>query len=110
MATGKPLSHWRKLTGSIPAGQTVDIDVFSVTSFRSIHYKQSYFSDTENKIKSLEMAVSKQSGSLIDQVSNENFGGLDLSINLVEETSEGKLRVVNNESFAVGFVILKSIM
>lgn len=110
MGTSVAISHWEKLEGEIPASTTLDIDSFLISDLKLVKYLQCFYNVSEDKYKTQEMIGSKENSVLTDQVYSRNGQALDLNVNLVQVSTDGKLRIVNNESFVVSFSILKTFL
>lgn len=111
-----PVSHQRvvrklvSIDGSVPAGQTLDLDTFLLSDFKSIKYIQTFYNDAQTKSKVQEMLATKEAGGISDTVYAKSGDSISLSVNLVIQGTDGRLRVTNNESFDVSFSILKFIL
>ena len=108
MATGVPLSHWRKDSGIIPAGQTIDISTDALSSFKSADFKLVFSNASETIENVLNVKVWKDAGDVKHQVYTQSPFNLDIKPNVLVVGSDAVLRVVNGESFGVNFSLLKA--
>ena len=102
------ISNPVNLIGTIPAGGgTLDLDTLVLSSFRSNKYIIQFFNTAEAKFKQLEMATSKKSGDVSDQVHSKVGDILGVEAKFLVSGTDVVLRLTNNEAFIVSVSALR---
>lgn len=96
-------SVWKKINTNVNASTTTTIDQINLNDFTVMKYIVSIRDITNNKTTSVEMTIRNENGSLDDSVFAKLSGGINFSINAINDAGFLKLNLQNNE--AVGLSI-----
>ncbi len=98
------------LTGTIPPGDSVDLDTLPLVEFSFTKYIIRLFNTAQAKHRGLELVASKKSGGVSDQVYSTVGDSLDVDVNFTTAATDTLLRLANNESYPVSYTILKYLL
>ena len=94
-------SFWRKERRTITSSQTINTLSVSTESFRTAKYIFSFWNDSENKAKSMEMIVNNINSAITDSI----YGRLGnvINVNVDAKINGGNMfiEITNNESYTV---------
>ena len=95
---------------TVAAGQTKDIDSVLSSEFHSVKYQIRLTDVAATKNKVLVARASKKSSDVSDTVYSVLGDSLSVEVKVLEVGSDIVLRLVNNESFDVNGVALKTLL
>jgi len=99
----------RRLSGTIPATSSLDLDATALTDFTFLRYFLSAKNAAGSLVKGMDMSLINKSGVLSDSVFGRN-GSLPLAVNAVVSGSDAVLRITNSNAFSVNVEAIRLIM
>jgi len=99
MSQGAFTPVWFKDDNVINAGQTKVVHQISVAQFRSVNYILTFFNESQQKTKTAQLAVIKDSGLRFNLFGK--LGKLNIAIDPAEVSGNLDLSITNNESFSI---------
>lgn len=101
---------WRQKRTVINGLQTKDIDSVKLDTFSGIKYILHFKNTTEDKYKTIELLATRINGNQIeDSVVGVLGDGINIDTNLIIDSTDVILRLINNESFLLNVSISKLI-
>lgn len=102
--------HHEKITETIPAGGSVELDLTPLSDFIATKYKIEFSNTAEGVYHMLEMVASKKSTDLNSQIYSRIGDALKVNVNMGTVAADSALVIANDEAFSLGVSILKSIL
>lgn len=106
--SGSGAGVWVRITLTIPATTTQVVDTVALSGFISIKYIGTFYNESQNASKALELTVVREGSSLKDSVYSK-VSQLDVAVDAVVSGSNLNLSVTNNESFPVQVDLIKAV-
>jgi len=101
---------WEILSeGTINPGATLQGDIIDLTTFLSQRYLIRLKSVAQGRDLQFELAAYEDSGKIFESVFGKVGNSLNVAVNFSIASPNAVLDLTNNESFAVGYTILKVI-
>ena len=90
---------WDKGIAQVLASSSGVIHSFPESQFRALRYVVAFYNTIENKTKTLEFIVNKESGTISTTVHNKLGKSISLGISAAIASGNLQVTVVNNETF-----------
>lgn len=91
----------------VSASSTKVVDTIALAKFKRAEYSLYYFSQSNNKTKTLKLVVVQTDSGLKDQLFAKGGNLLDIGITATINGSNFELTIINNESFVVDLVLTR---
>ena len=85
----------------IPAGDTVDVDTNTFSTFLGVFYELTMFNEAENKYLGFEINANRKGSEVCFSVYGKVGDQLARVVNVLKDGTDSILRITNSESFAV---------
>ena len=99
--TGLSPDGWIKVSSSVAASTTVDVDSVPLADFQMIQYIVTAFNTTSGVRKMFQMSVTKKTSSLNTVVYGKIGESIAMGVNLNISGPDAKVEVVNSELFTL---------
>ena len=94
---------WLRQSGTIAASGTSIVHQLPESSVRAIKYIFAFYNVLENKTKSFEFHLNKESGNMKTTVTNKLGKQISLRINASINSGQIEVQVINNELFELNY-------
>lgn len=100
-------SVWRKISANVAPSTTSPVDQIPFTDFKSAKYVFSVRDETNNKTSTFEINITNQNGSLNDTLSAKISGGINFSVNVIPDSGNMKINLINNEPVVLSVIMAR---
>jgi len=99
-----------KLSGIIPAGGSLDLDVIPNAEFSTAKYVIKLFNQAESKTKTMALVAVKFSGTVNDTIYASLGDSLAVTVKVEQGATDTALRMANAEVFEVSTSVVKTLL
>ena len=103
-------SIWIKLTSEIAASTGAIVDETPSSDFHSIDYILTFWNDSQNKTKTLNIKLTNRNGTLKKSVYAKNGDNINYDLTFTLSTGNVIMTLTNNETYAINISIAKLIL
>jgi hypothetical protein len=99
---------WARLSSSIPAGTSIDVDTVPLSGFSSTKYYVQLKNPTNTAFKAFEIYCFRKGSSDVSDTLYARAGdALDVATSVIVSMGNVKLSLTNNEAFTVSCEVIK---
>lgn len=104
------ISIWSKINSTVSSSSSNNIDVVSLSNFKTAKYIVTVYNEVEGVNRSFEVLIINEGGALSDQLYTRIGSLIDIEINVNLSAGNMELEIVNNEAYGLNITAAKLLL
>lgn len=104
------VGSWNKLSDTVPALASKNIDSVDLADFNSLDYIITIFNDTENVARRFQVSAIREGGTIKDEIFGRMGSLSNILVNVDTSGSVANIEIVNNNSYELSVSFAKLLL